>query len=189
MSPDSSKGASSCSGLFARKTWTQKALYVRATPHYSTSAATAPLNFCDFGFATLVGPPDEVVAEFMTSSTSCASCASCGNLRQVPRRVAVRTLCEGSQSANTRIRAAQSESESDSEEESNDDDNDWSSEEEKYVYKRRKQINHAKTIIRLLRLFSCAADSSTLWRCCSCTNSHSIGEELPAQLRDATTTS
>ncbi|KAH7476723.1 uncharacterized protein KRP23_7402 [Phytophthora ramorum] len=113
------------------------------------------------------------------------------------RRVAVRTLCEGSQSANTRIRAAQSESESvkeDSEEESNDDDNDWSSEEEgvttkKYVYKRRKQINHAKTIIRLLRLFSCAADSSTLWRCCSCTNSHSIGEELPAQLRDATTTS
>ncbi|KAL4109024.1 hypothetical protein PRIC1_000730 [Phytophthora ramorum] len=122
----------------------------------------------------------------MTSSTSCASC---GNLRQVPRRVAVRTLCEGSQSANTRIRAAQSESESDSEEESNDDDNDWSSEEEKYVYKRRKQINHAKTIIRLLRLFSCAADSSTLWRCCSCTNSHSIGEELPAQLRDATTTS
>ncbi|KAL4160008.1 hypothetical protein PRNP1_000580 [Phytophthora ramorum] len=92
----------------------------------------------------------------------------------------------------------------DSEEESNDDDNDWSSEEEgvttkKYVYKRRKQINHAKTIIRLLRLFSCAADSSTLWRCCSCTNSHSIGEEvflqtwlpaaLPAQLRDATTTS
>ncbi|KAL4137036.1 hypothetical protein PRIC2_000562 [Phytophthora ramorum] len=116
----------------------------------------------------------------MTSSTSCASC---GNLRQVP-----------SQSANTRIRAAQSESESDSEEESNDDDNDWSSEEEgvttkKYVYKRRKQINHAKTIIRLLRLFSCAADSSTLWRCCSCTNSHSIGEELPAQLRDATTTS